>query len=1244
MNKTLGLILTSVFLLSTLGIITGFIIPTQAANSNDAAIYTIPSTTSVTSTSNIVINLFLNSTSNATIAAQATGFNYGLAINYTLNAIQFTLVVPKGTSYKSYGPIVLGAKNYEEYGYFDLAHNSVVLLLNTTNFSKELAYSYEQSIGVTPSASYKIYNYINKSVSVNQYMNELSLPSLISKATGGEYNSLAKLPAGTELEFTYAGVTYTITISPTVKLVGTLLNPLYYANSKMLPGANYAVGRSNITVAVYDNFITTTTSPFNFTLTYSSLAPALIYWFVIANTTPPQSGVPTPTANFQAPPFKQYFPPPNSTKSNSTISNSTILYSAAPTKSSILMFNGQMNVTANENVTLTLQTGTNIFTSPKFNVTPPGKYTFSGRLGVGFNAYIYQNGSASLAVNIFNGTINFFFNSTEQKASFTFFLAPIIPIGDYNGTTVIYNGVSIKTGFPQVVLMFNITGNFNKTSSSGGNYIIYGSVKEAQLYPNPSTLANATNSADFVTDLISASMKTLVSSNYGESTTTLTGTSLSFTVLMPLEFIVESFGYIYLVTFHIWGPSTTVTVTGVDYYHIPILLGSFRAYIALPSFFTVPKTPLVGLTCDNMYTLAQISDAGSVLQTSTANSNTSIPTVMGPYDLMSNAGLHVAIYNGTKLIKSETVGNKTVGPLPNATTAPITTTVTLNGQTVALTYSSPPTGYYPVDFKFEPGFGYTVTTNVIYNTSTPTYVITVYMPLKYILNTKIVIGYVSPDYAAFYYYSSTGQYQTNNVTLTFANVTPELVMPQVFPVGKLYMPFGIYDPYYVFYSSISIGPQSGVIEAIENGFNVGNITAITVQLSGMNESIVLSPLNVSKLLVSPNLGEVSQCSPLFETTLFNISALASLLGLPNPAALNGSYLYVTYHDVISGAYVTNKTLLVVGQFYVMPPTTPGSVEWILTAKYINATTGIPVEISYAVVQQPSAKVLDINAANASITQIQVTGVKIVSKYATVTVMYNPSNASTIVYMNGMFVASYGGNLISTLSQTSTYGVYYGPVVNLYVAAGSLSSPNGTMYIILGSHKVSVGTANLYTYAGYHFGPYSALPLASNVTFTVQDPVTTATVSGQTTLGAFNNTPIRLAPLGVSIPQTAQYKVFYYYSTPLVLSPTSQYIVLSATSVIPYPYPFYIETESFLGYNVTTGTPVPGTPAFQTVYSPSLGPGVVLQVPVQSYQFISLSSPSEPHTVVMFAVPFAGGPAISLYPTFLVYTNVTAVSS
>ncbi|TRM73078.1 glycosylated S-layer protein, SlaA, partial [Sulfolobus sp. E5] len=228
----------------------------------------------------------------------------------------------------------------------------------------------------------------------------------------------------------------------------------------------------------------------------------------------------------------------------------------------------------------------------------------------------------------------------------------------------------------------------------------------------------------------------------------------------------------------------------------------------------------------------------------------------------------------------------------------------------------------------------------------------------------------------------------------------------------------------------------------------------------------------------------------------------------------------------------------------------------------------PVEISYAIVQQPEATVVDLNAANISTTSlvsIPIVNVMITSKYATAQVMYNPSNASTIVYMDGMFVASYKGNLLPTLTETGVQtGKFFGPVVNLYVAQGSLSSPNGTMYVVLGSNKVAIGTANLYTYAGYHFGPYTALPLSSNVTFTVQDPVTHGTVSGTTTLGAFNNTPIRISPLGVTITPSATNKVFYYYTSPLVLSPTSQYIVIQVTSTITYSYPFYIETVVFLG--------------------------------------------------------------------------------
>jgi len=1252
MNKTLGLILTSVFLLSTLGIITGFIIPTQAANSNDAAIYTIPSTTSVTNTSNIVINLFLNSTSNATIAAQATGFNYGLAINYTLNATQFTLVVPNGNSNITYGPIVLGPNDYGKYGYFDLAHNSVVLLLNTTGSSKELAYSYEQSIGVTPSASYKIYNYTSSSVSVNQYMNELSLPSLISKATDGEYTSLATLPAGTKLEFTYAGVTYTITISPTVKLVGTLLNPLYYANSKMLPGVNYAVGRSNITVAVYDNFITTTTSPFKFTLTYSSQTPAVVNWLVIYNETSNNVYV---KSNFYAPVFALY-----------NTRNNTIYYNSTSSGSPFLQFNGLLNVTANENVTGTLQGGTHIYVSTNLNVTPPGNYFFSGKLGVLFNGFIYTNGSATLTANIFNGSIFFFLPTVNNTEYFAFFIAPVVPanlttnITSPSSVLVIYKGIGkFYVAFPELVEEYNITVKY--TLSSSGNYMINGSVHEAELNPtiiNSSLAYGMTyNTENFNNSLHNAAQSPIVSyTNYGLLTTNLTGASLTFTVLMPLKFTVSSLGYVFLVIFHIWGPSTTVTVTGVDRIGDTISAGTFRSYIALPTYNVMPPTSINYLTCDNYYTQVQVLDPGSVLYTIQNNVMQNNATVSGKWDLMGSmapsavpsylaAGLHVAIYNGTKLIK-----NFTLGLLPNATVTPVTFTISLQGQTVPLTYSTIPNAVYPVDFKFEPSTvpSYSVTANVITNTSVPIEVVTLYIPLQYLLNTKIVLWYVSPDFAAYFYYNTTGQFHTPNVTISFAPVTPELVMPPIFPVSKLYMPFGISDPYYEFFNSISLGPLNGIIELTENGINVGNITSITVQINGMNESIVLSPTNVTKLLVTPNLGEVSQCSPLFEGTIFNISALASLLKLPNVGALNGSYLYITYHDAITGAYVTNKTLLTVGAFYVMPPTVPGSVEWILTAKYVNATTGIPVEISYGVVQQPSATIVDLNAANISTTSIvyiPVVSVQIVSKYATVQVMYNPTNASTIVYMNGMFVTSYKGNLLPSLPETAPLsGKFFGPVINLFVTTGSLSSPNGTMYVVLGPNEVAVGTANLYTYAGYHFGPYTALPLTSNVTFTVQDPVTHTTLTGQTTLGAFNNTPIRISPLGVSISPSASVKAFYYYTTPIVLSPTSQYIVISVTSVISYPYPFYIEAVSFLGSNVTTGTPVPGTPAFQTVYSPSLGPGVTLQVPVQVYQVISLSTPSEPHTVVMFAVPFAGGPAISLYPTFLVYTNVTAVSS
>ncbi len=1247
MNKTIGLILASVFLISTLGIIPGLMLTTEAAippSNPTSPIYTVPKVIQLPNTSTSNISVFFNIYSNSTVAKVAQAYDFGLADNYTADAITFTVSVPSVIT----GTFKL-TENYGEYAYFYYNNASVAIVLSpigpsSSPFAGKVAVSTFEinTLGVISN----LYNYTNGSVGLSGTINVLSLNYIINQATGGKYPSLSSLPAGSTIQISYAGYTNTITVIHVTTYPAQLVNPLEVAGVIPNPGYVQAVGRSNVTIGVYDPAISAGTTPFNFTLTYTSQAPAVITWFVIANTTNSSKYV---TANFYAPEFVGSFLP----------YNNSVVYEPS-SQPPFLQFNGNLNVTAHENITGTLQTGTNIYVG-QLNVTPPGNYYFSGQLSTIFNGYVYTNGSATLKANIFNGTVFFFLPKVTTIEYFRFFITPVLPINVTSSilsplsSLVIDNGMKFYVGFPSLIVAFTITTNFTMT---GGNYVLYGSVNESEI--NPIYLTNITNhifttsnESYFIGNLTSATYSPLVHYfNFGESTTTILGTSLSFTILQPLKFITEELGYVFLVIFHIWGPSATVIVTGVDYHGDKITTNNFRAYIALPTYYTTPPSSIDYLTCDNQYTLVQVKDPGSVLDTIQNNVMFNNASIIGPWDKVSHpplasyyaAGLHIAVYNGTKL-----KFNTTIGPYPNATTTPVSFTISLQGQTVPFTYSTIPSAVYPVAFKFEPGTSYMVTTNLITNTSVPEYVVTIYTPLQYLLNTKIVLFYVSPDFATLFYYNTTGQFHTSNVTISFANVSAQLVMPPVFPVSKLYMPFGVNDSYYEFYDSISMGPINGVIELTENGFNVGNITSMQVMLpSGVTESIVLSPLNVSKLLVTTTLGELSQCSPVFEGTVFNITELAALLELPTVSALNGSYLMVTYHDAISGAYVTGKTLLTVGAFYVTTPVVPGSVEWILTAHYINATTGVPVEISYAVVQQPEATVVDLNAANISTTSvvsIPVVNVQIVSQYATAQVVYNPSNSSTIVYMDGMFVASYTGNLLPTLTETGVQtGEFFGPVVNLYVAQGSLSSPNGTMYIVLGPNKVAIGSANLYTYAGYHFGPYTALPVYSNVTFTVEDPVTHGTLTGMTTLGAFNNTPIRISPLGVTITPSATNKVFYYYTSPLVLSPTSQYIVVQVTSTITYSYPFYIETVVFLGYNVTTGTPVPGTPAFQTVYSPTLGPGVVLQVPIQTYQVISLSTPSEPHTVVMFAVPFAGGPAISLYPSFLVYTNVTAISS
>jgi len=100
----------------------------------------------------------------------------------------------------------------------------------------------------------------------------------------------------------------------------------------------------------------------------------------------------------------------------------------------------------------------------------------------------------------------------------------------------------------------------------------------------------------------------------------------------------------------------------------------------------------------------------------------------------------------------------------------------------------------------------------------------------------------------------------------------------------------------------------------------------------------------------------------------------------------------------------------------------------------------------------------------------------------------------------------------------------------------------------------------------------------------------------------------------------------------VLTPTNQYIVVNVTSIVNYSYPVFIVAVVTPGKNSQTA---PLLVNFQV--APPLAPGIYYEVPVQLSQIGALSSGY--YTVRMFAVPFAGGPVISLYPAQIVFTNV-----
>ena len=137
MNKTLGLILASVFLISTLGIIPGLVLTTEAITTNPAApIFTSPSIITLSNTSKTYINLFLNPfyPPNSLSQKAVEDYDFGLAINFTVNAISLTISIPSGPDNGTY-PLSLSSLNTTilKYAYYEQANESVFIVLYTGN-------------------------------------------------------------------------------------------------------------------------------------------------------------------------------------------------------------------------------------------------------------------------------------------------------------------------------------------------------------------------------------------------------------------------------------------------------------------------------------------------------------------------------------------------------------------------------------------------------------------------------------------------------------------------------------------------------------------------------------------------------------------------------------------------------------------------------------------------------------------------------------------------------------------------------------------------------------------------------------------------------------------------------------------------------------------------------------------------------------------------------------------------------
>ncbi|BFH72592.1 S-layer protein SlaA [Sulfurisphaera javensis] len=620
------------------------------------------------------------------------------------------------------------------------------------------------------------------------------------------------------------------------------------------------------------------------------------------------------------------------------------------------------------------------------------------------------------------------------------------------------------------------------------------------------------------------------------------------------------------------------------------------------------------------------------------------------------AGLNVTSGNNI-LSPFMQIGYEEIIPAP----APITTLIPGSSEPyydianyvtfkIVSTPSTPsvPAGLYPAD---ENTF-VTVTTNSTFVGTTDNY------------------KYVSTDYAVYYYFLLTKMYKVE-LTVQVPNITTSLyfsssVTPLYAPYATLYFNESYYGTNLPDYLSIGTNgllvwnaPLYQLLGVSATSQLLSKMMYVNVTLpSGTKYSIMLTTKNLTTLFPQLVAQQLQYCNGTYEFEL-SISGLESILHL-TVTQLNGSILTVGVYDYVTHELDVATTKLVALKTLALVQTQPGLVFYFLTFKPspVTITGEIPWFIASAMYKQPFMSFSDEEYAHTnptSILHLNVLNITIYHNGNKAMIYYNATAKETVIVNVYGQMITIPGNVLPTIPETAPLsGLFNGTLPLTIIQNNTLTTltfkgepvyTNGTLAFILpNGTPVPLGPAGLFVLPEVEAYPNITVGYNANVSVTVTDSVTTLTVS--TYISSANITPIRLAPIPIIPPLSKSLLTpedTYIDNQTIVITATSPVIDIYATSVLKYPYEFFVYALVYK-HGVYTGAPLYA--AYQAIVPGPEGLGTsaipYLEIAVQMAGITSL--PAGNYTVVMYAVPYPTAIiTISEYPIALIFYNVELVS-